>query len=62
MAVNFYAKLKQLFSGCDTSYIEPLSYIKQFLIAESTHSEKIVLLYKKVRQFSTDQTETKQKQ
>lgn len=50
---NFYAKLKHLVSDCDTSYIEPLSYIKH-VIAESTRSDKIVLLYRKVRKLLTN--------
>lgn len=49
---NFYAQLKGLISGCDVSFIEPLSYMKHFTTAENTEesaaAEKIILLYKNV--------------
>lgn len=49
---NFYAKIKQMIKDCDSSYIEPLSYIKHFSTQEhsnaSSHPDKIILLYKRV--------------
>lgn len=49
---NFYAEIKHLIKDCDTSFIEPLSYMKHFSSAENPDAAaatgKIILLYKRV--------------
>lgn len=51
---NVYAKIRQLINDCDISYIEPLSYLKHFTIAENANAptvDKVILLYKRVSIF-----------